>query len=255
MSESDKSPILEAAKSSRSACRLCHQKIMKGEYRIGIPYDFTTSDGNIVTSYRYHHPKCVPVRNIDLVTKLIKNNTTIESAIKELIFKELDEAKKAQKDRSSSPYIEESKSSRSTCRLCEEKIQKETYRVAEPEQVELEDGRSFSSHKYFHINCYLDHQKNPKEIFDKLTQVSINRNIFTRSEAALLEKKLDQILSSDKLSSDILSMISDKPIDLDQLKHRAQELGVSNETLMKSIERGLLQGIYFEPSPGKIQKL
>jgi hypothetical protein len=53
-------PKIERAKSSRSTCRTCKQKISKDIYRVGIPYQFTRPDGEEITSYGSYHPECVP---------------------------------------------------------------------------------------------------------------------------------------------------------------------------------------------------
>ncbi|MFX1516120.1 MAG: hypothetical protein ACFFC6_07420 [Promethearchaeota archaeon] len=253
-------PIIEPAKSGRATCRGCREKILKGDYRVGIPYQFTRSDGETISSYGYYHPECTPKDKLEIVFEVLENSTLIGSVDKEKITEFLKQSqKKVESPQASSsprkPFFELSKSSRGVCRVCEKKIEKGIFRVAEPTQVELDDGRKFFSHKFFHVECYLDTLSEVESIFQGLIQTSIKRKSISQEDADKLQKNLQEILSIDKTAAVVLSSISEEPIELETLKEIAEEEGVPFSIVKKALEKGMLNGIYFEPSPGKVQKL
>ncbi|MFW9902901.1 MAG: hypothetical protein ACFFFH_01095 [Candidatus Thorarchaeota archaeon] len=254
-------PIIEPAKSGRASCRNCRGKIFKGEYRIGIPYQFTRPDGEIVYSFGYYHPECTPKDKIKMIFNILEASATIDKSERDKIRKSL---KKRLKERDESPqipsvlqkpFLETSKSSRGACRICEEKIEKGLYRVAEPTQVELEDGRKFFSHKFFHVKCYLESKSDIKLIFQNLVQTSLERRSIVQKEADSIKKEFQEFLAADEIAAVVLDQITEEPIELELLKSIAKEKGVPFSTVKKALEKGLLNGVYFEPTPGKIQKL
>jgi ferredoxin len=255
-------PIIEPAKSGRASCRNCRRKILKGEYRIGIPYQFTIPDGETVTSYGYYHPECSPQDKIKTILKALGSSTSIDSAnrvkIEKSLNKSLEESVESPPSRSESqqlPFLESSKSSRGICRICEKKIEKGILRVAEPTRVELDDGRKFFSHKLFHVKCYLESVSEVKSIFHDLIQTSLKRKSILQEEADNFENDFQELLSADETAAVVLSFISEQPIELEYLNKIAKEKGVPFSTVKKALEKGLLNGVFFEPTPGKIQKL
>lgn len=235
---------------------------MKAEFRIGIPYQFTRPDGETVTSYGYHHPECSPQDTIKTLLEILGSSTSIDSDDKVKIAKSL---KKRQEESGESPqsrsavtrksFLESSKSSRGACRICEKKIEKGVFRVAEPTQVELDDGRKFFSHKFFHVKCYLESVSEVKPIFRDLIQTSLQRKSILQEEADKLEMDFQEFLSADETAAVVLKFVSEEPIELETLKKIAKEKEVTFSTVKKALEKGLLNGIFFEPTPGKIQKL
>ena len=253
-------PIIEPAKSGRATCRGCREKILKGDYRVGIPYQFTRPDGEIISSHGYYHPECTPKDKLEVILEILENSTSLDSADKEKIKESLKQSQmKVESPQASrlsrKPFFELSKSSRGVCRVCEEKIEKGIFRVAEPTQVELDDGRKFFSHKFFHVECYLDSVSEVESIFKDLIQTSIRRKSILQEDVDKLEKNLQEILSIDKTAAVVLSYISEEPIELETLKEIAEDEGVPFSIVKKALEKGMLNGIYFEPSPGMIQKL
>ena len=254
-------PIIEPAKSGRAACRNCRRKILKGEYRIGIPYQFTRPDGETFSSYGYYHPECAPKEKIESIFKILEAATAIDTVnavqIRESLRKRLEERDESPKTPSllQKPFLETSKSSRGNCRICEKKIQKGIFRVVEPTQVELDDGRKFFSHKFYHVKCYLESVSEVQSIFHDLIQTSLNKRSILQEEADNIKNDLQDLLSANETATAVLALISEDPIEVEFLKKIAKEKGIPFGSVKKSIERGLLNGVYFEPTPGKIQKL
>lgn len=153
------------------------------------------------------------------------------------------------------PFIEPSKSSRGACRICEKKIEKGNFRVAEPSEVELEDGRKFSSHKFFHVRCYLESSSEAKAMFNDLVRTSKDRKSLSHIEIQKLEDEFQVYLSADDAAAIVLAMITEEPIEIESLKEIAKEKGVQFNLVKQAIKNGLLNGVYFEPSSGLIQKL
>ncbi len=252
---------IEPAKTSRASCRSCRRKIMKNEYRIGIPYPFTKPDGETITSHGYYHIACVPQDKVDLIMEALTSSSTIDIEDRAKITESLEKRKKEVLDSPQQSaairksFLEHSKSSRGACRICEKKIEKGILRVVEPTQVELEDGRKFFSHKFYHINCYLESASETRSIFQDLLQISLQRKSISQEEADNLEREFKDYLMADETASEVLSFITDEPVKLEILKDLAREKGVPFSAVAKAIEKGLLKGIFFEPSPGEIQKL
>ena len=139
-------PKVEPAKSSRSTCRECRQKIIKDEIRVGNPYEFNSPKCDVLTGYSWFHLKCTPGYIIPEVINSLKVNPLEDKVQQKEIMAVLDEmfkdkpSKKPQgPKRDDSPFLERAKSSRGKCRKCEEKIEKGAIRVAEPAMVELDD--------------------------------------------------------------------------------------------------------------------
>ncbi len=258
----DDKPIIELAKSGRASCRACRRKIVKEEVRIGIPYTFSKPDGETITSYGYYHPICAPQDKIEIILEILASSSPIDSENRSNITKSL---KKRQKEDFKSPqsrsaakakpFLEPSKSSRGACRTCEKKIEKGIYRVAEPSQVELDDGRKFFSHKFYHIQCYLESSSEPKSVFEGLLQASLQKKSVSKTEIDSLEKEFKEYFLVDETAAEVLSLITEEPLELETLQRVAKDKGVPFSAVKKALEKGLLKGIFFEPSPGTIQKL
>ena len=58
LKDTDENIIIEIAKTSRAKCQLCKELINKGEYRVGIEYEFK---GKIST--KWNHEKCYNIQN------------------------------------------------------------------------------------------------------------------------------------------------------------------------------------------------
>jgi hypothetical protein len=256
---SDK-PKIESAKSGRSKCRGCQEKIEKGVLRVGIPYPFTTPKGEVITSYRWYHPTCTPPYNIpDVISELEKEPLEDEDQKKKIlehlkqIFEKSPSRDSRREPRRTNPFIEHSKSSRGKCKTCDAKIEKDELRVAEPTLVELDNGRKFSSNRYFHVNCYLQTIDNPETVVDDL--ITNSSSTISDDDILYIKDLFSDLFSNGSSLEEVLALIKEDPIQLSKLKKLAKEKGIDFSTVEKAIERGLAQGIYFKPTPKSIQKL
>ncbi len=130
--------IIEAAKSGRSSCRGCKEKIEKGELRYG-NYDEQWE------SYKWFHLACGAAHNLEGFQQAV---TDYDGEIENLdeVMKKAKEARKGK----AFPRVEEAPSARSSCLLCEEKIApKGTLRVVTQREVEGFGMRP----AYLHLGC------------------------------------------------------------------------------------------------------
>ena len=259
ITESDK-PKIEPAKSGRSKCRECQEKIQKDILRVGIPYPFTTPKGEVITSYRYYHLECTPSYSIPDVISALKEKPLEDDDQQNEILEQLKQKfeKSPSKGsrsgpRRSYPFIERSKSSRGKCKQCDMKIEKSELRVAEPTLVELDDDRKFTSNHYFHINCYLQHSDNPEASLTDL--IAKSTNTITEEEISTIKDQFSDLLSTDSSLKEVLALISIDPLQITTIQKYAKEKGVNFTLVEKAIERGLMRGTYFKPTPETVQKL
>lgn len=144
---------IEAAKSSRAACRQCGEKIKKGELRFGEEYE-----SEYGASYRWYHLPCAAKKLPALLKKTLEGyDGEVENRAELLASAE----KPAEAKAAPAPLpvsvplgpktndkIEVAKSSRSKCRQCGEKIEKGKNRFGE--EYESEYGLSF---RWYHLPC------------------------------------------------------------------------------------------------------
>jgi len=257
----DKRSVIEAAKSGRSSCRICRNKIEKETIRVGIPAEFTLPDGRTVSSFRYYHPTCVPYDKIKVVLDTLNTVNSLEKKARDKIKKEL-EALQEKGERTDGtdiltrkPFIEKSRSGRGKCRTCDKKIEKDVFRVAEPSQVELPDGRRIFGSKLFHITCFLDTASDSNTIFQNLIDTSLLRKSITSEESTNLKQEFGEYLIQDDSVDAILAIITEEPVKIQSLKLEAKNKGITFKKVKLAINKGLREGIYFQPSDETIQKL
>jgi hypothetical protein len=152
-------------------------------------------------------------------------------------------------------FIEHSKSSRGKCKKCDIKIERDELRVAKPTPVELDDGRKFTSNQYFHLDCYVQNSENPRFLLEELIKKSQDKNSIAEDDIDLIKGQFSDLLSGDSSLNELLNLLGTDALPLKKLKQLAKEKGVNFTLVEKAIERGLLQGIYFKPTPDTIQKL
>ncbi len=255
----DDKPIIELAKSGRASCRTCRRKIVKEEIRIGIPYTFTRPDGGTITSFGYYHVDCAPRNKIETILEVLVSSSEINSDNKLKISKSLEKRKKEdtqlRDNAKRRPFLEQSKSSRGACKICEKKITKGDLRVAEPSLVELDDGRKFFSHKFYHFNCYIESSTDAKSLFEDLLQTSLQKKSISQEEADSLEKDFHEVTSSEETAAEVLLLITEEPIDIETLKQFAKEKRIPFKKVNVAIQNGLLKGTFFIPKKGTIQRL
>ncbi|MFX0172785.1 MAG: hypothetical protein ACFE9L_12785 [Candidatus Hodarchaeota archaeon] len=257
--EITQNPIIEPAKSARSSCRICQKKIEKGFIRIGVPSPYTLPDGRTVSSYRFYHPDCVPYDRIASILDILDSVTTIEHEDKNQVKITLEKIQmlgsSATKGRIIEPFFEYSRSGRGSCRICENKIEKGVFRIAEPTQIELTNGRRILGQKLFHINCFLDSSANPKNVFQNLMDNSIQEKKLSEEQLEKLKEDFQMYLSRTETAYDVLVLIGKKPVKIETLKKFAKEKGVPFKIVEQSIEEGLMRGEFFQPSPNTIQRM
>jgi len=254
--------IIEPAKSARSSCRICRKKIEKDSIRIGLPSPYTLPDGRAVATYRYYHPECIPYDRITEILEILASTFTIEPMEKNQVRETLENIQKqGSKDieerrrTRNKPFFEYSRSGRASCRICENKIAKGIFRVAEPTKIDLTDGRQIFGQKLFHINCFLDSSSNPKSVFQNLMDTSIQWKKLSKEELKNLKNNFQVYVSESKNASDVLEIIKEAPVKIDALKKVAREKGIPFKVVEQAIEEGLMRGEYFQPSPKTIQKM
>jgi hypothetical protein len=249
---------VELAKSGRSKCRGCQEKILKDTPRVGIPYPFTTPKGEVITSFRYYHLECTPRFNIAEVLSVLdkfpmEEDTLQKEAIQTLT--EIKEGKFSPKQKTVQPYLEYSKSSRGKCRSCEEKIIKDSLRIAEPTLVELDDGRRFASNQYFHPKCYFLKIDDSQSVLKSIIDFSIEKKSIDLEDADTIEKSFTHLIDSDSEVNKIITSISSEPIELSVIYKLSKERGVEKNLLDEAIERNLMEGVLFKPTDDTIQRL
>jgi hypothetical protein len=235
---------------------------MKDKIRVGNPYQFNSPKGDVLTGYSWFHLECTPSYVIPEVINSLKE-TPLEDRDqqKEILYtlnrmfgeKPKRESQGQKKD--DSTFFERAKSSRGKCRRCEEKIEKGEIRVAESAMVELDDGRKFPSHKYYHQNCFFDHREDPKSSLNVIIKKSLAKKSINEVDVKEIEEEFADIFLSDSEISDILTLIGSEPIKIQLLRDKSLEKGIDFKLVEKVIERGMIKGLYFNPTPDMIQKL
>ncbi|MHA1941225.1 MAG: hypothetical protein ACW99F_09320 [Candidatus Hodarchaeales archaeon] len=255
-------PKIELAKSGRSTCRTCQKKIQKDTPRIGIPFPFTAPTGEVVASYRFYHVECTPRYNVTDVLSFLKKESFEKNDLYISVLTELETINKKEGSEteeltrnSKKPYLQPSKSSRGKCRSCSEKIEKGVIRVAVPSLVELDDGRKFSSNKYYHIKCYINQIENVDFNLMNLVDQALQANHITKEEASEIKSEFSSYLDSDTLISEVLNRITSTPIKIKDLRKISREKQIDFKLVEAAIERGLMKGEYFNPTPVTIQKM
>jgi hypothetical protein len=148
---------IESAKTGRSKCRKCRDKIEKDTLRMGIiSYQFD-SDG----SWGWHHLACgAAVNPAGFETAVEEYDGTIDG-IDELRV----EAKKAAR-KTLVPRVEPAPSGRAACQKCGDKITpKGTLRVVIEREVEEQEGMTRPG--YIHVACangFVEVEGNLKEL-------------------------------------------------------------------------------------------
>ena len=67
-------PKIEPAKSGRSTCKGCREKIAKEVIRVGSPYQFASPSGNERTGFSWYHLECTPGYVIPEAINSLKEN-------------------------------------------------------------------------------------------------------------------------------------------------------------------------------------
>ena len=255
-------PKIEPAKSGRSSCRECRKKILKDAIRVGNPYQFNSPKGDVLTGYSWFHLECTPSYVIPETINSLKRDPLEDTdqqkdvlSTLERMFKEKPKKVSQRKRNDKSPFFEIAKSSRGKCRKCEEKIEKGVIRVAESTMVELDDGRKFPSYKYYHQDCYFDQTEDPKSSINSIINTSLEKQSIDDEEVEKIKRRFADLFQSDTNIPELLALIGPEPIKIQFLREKALEKDIDFNLVEKAIERGMIKGKYFNPSPDMIQEL
>ncbi|MHA1444727.1 MAG: PARP-type zinc finger-containing protein, partial [Candidatus Hodarchaeales archaeon] len=112
-------PKIEPAKSGRSKCKGCQEKIIKDTIRVGSSYQFTSPSGSEFTGYSWYHLRCTPGYIIPEALSFLKENPLEDddqqkntlSTLKQM-FKDKPKGKSQRQRGVKSPFFEYAKSSR-----------------------------------------------------------------------------------------------------------------------------------------------
>ncbi|XP_077279950.1 poly-(ADP-ribose) polymerase isoform X2 [Temnothorax americanus] len=154
--------LVEYAKSDRSKCQLCKQSICKASLRLAAIVQSPVHDGKIP---KWYHTKCFFLKQRPKSTGDIACFDEIRNEDQDTIRKNLEkslDAPPAAKGRkrtkgaggSGDFRVEYAKSSKSTCRGCEQKIIKGETRISKKD-YESEDARRFGGlDRWHHVECF-----------------------------------------------------------------------------------------------------
>jgi len=142
---------IEEARSGRSKCRTCKEKIAKGDLRFGVAYKSRYDEGDTF-SLAWHHLPCAAKTLPDKLKPIldeyqgdVSNRGELEKLIAETPPKKV-------KEKRSYPYAERAPSARSKCFGCGELIGKGDFRFVIEQEV---DAGSFiaMAPKFVHVKC------------------------------------------------------------------------------------------------------
>ena len=162
------SHTIEPAKSGRAKCRKCREKIDKGDLRFGHALASQFSDE---PAYQWYHLKCAAEKvAADLATTLSTYTGDIpdRAEIDELISQN----RRKQKP-TTFPYADIASSARSSCQVCETKIEKGEFRVAIEREIDA-GGFTRMGAGYLHVNCAREYEDTPDDLVDEIRRNSIS---------------------------------------------------------------------------------
>ncbi|XP_054714565.1 poly [ADP-ribose] polymerase 1-like [Uloborus diversus] len=150
--------VAEYAKSSRSSCRICKEPIQKDSLRMGIMVQSPKFDGKVPL---WHHSHCFFQKKQVKTTADIANFSNLrwddQKSIKDKIEKGSTSSSKSSSASSENNdfAIEYAKSSRSTCKVCSEKIVKGEIRVSKLDTESSEARRFGPIPQWRHLDCFV----------------------------------------------------------------------------------------------------
>ncbi|HEY0193057.1 MAG TPA: PARP-type zinc finger-containing protein [Kofleriaceae bacterium] len=176
--------VIEEAKSGRASCRTCKKTIAKGELRFGVEAQTQFSD---TPSLQWHHLLCAAQKlPVELAPALaeyageIPNRAELDAAL-------ADAGKKGAAKPAGFPYVDKAPTGRAKCMLCEQPIEKASYRVAI--ERELEVGANVTRGAgYLHPRCAVANLENTGGSVDELVEG-------IRAHSKLTEDELDGVIA------------------------------------------------------------
>ncbi|HEU4727471.1 MAG TPA: hypothetical protein VFT22_06275 [Kofleriaceae bacterium] len=176
--------LIEEAKSGRASCRTCRKPIAKGELRLGVETQTQFSD---TPSMQWHHLRCAADKHpAELQAALaeypgeVPGRAEIDAALAEA-------AKKAAARPPGFPYVDRAPTGRARCLLCEQPIEKGTFRVAVERELEI-GGNVTRGAGYLHPRCVAANLENVGGSIDDLIEG-------VRANSRLAEAELDGVIA------------------------------------------------------------
>ncbi|HEX4418032.1 MAG TPA: hypothetical protein VH165_09045 [Kofleriaceae bacterium] len=183
--------VIEEAKSGRAACRTCKKPIAKGELRFGLEAQTQFSD---TPSLQWHHLLCAAAKlPAELRPALaeypgaIPNRAEVDAAL-------ADAEQKGAAKPAGFPYVDKAPTGRARCMLCEQPIEKASFRVAV--ERELEMGANVTRGAgYLHPKCAAANLENIGGSIDELIEG-------LRANSKLTEAELDGVIADIEQAGD-----------------------------------------------------
>jgi hypothetical protein len=124
--------LIEAARSNRSKCKTCNRAIARGSLRLGIQIE-----GPFGAGYLWHHLRCAARRQLERVEEAYEAKAW-EAAKEppgqvppiEELRRLREDSEQRRQERQELPYAERAPSGRSSCKHCNETIERDSFRVA-----------------------------------------------------------------------------------------------------------------------------
>jgi len=176
--------VIEEAKSGRAACRTCKKPIAKGELRLGVEAQTQFSDA---PSLQWHHLLCAAAKlPAELKAALaeypgeVPNRAELDAAIDEA-------AKKGAAKPAGFPYADKAPTGRARCMVCQQPIEKGSFRVAVERELEL-GANVTQGAGYLHPRCAAKHLESAGISLDALIEG-------LRANSKLPEAELDGVIA------------------------------------------------------------
>jgi hypothetical protein len=176
--------VIEEAKSGRASCRTCKKTIGKGELRFGIETQTQFSD---TPSLAWHHLLCAAAKlPAELKAALaeypgeVPNRAEIDAAMAEA-------EKKGAAKPAAFPYADRAPTGRAKCMVCEQPIEKGSFRVAVERELELGANVTRGA-GYLHPGCAAKNLENIGGSVDELIEG-------LRANSRLPEAELDGVIA------------------------------------------------------------
>ena len=176
--------VIEEAKSGRASCRTCKKAIAKGELRLGVETQTQFSD---TPSLQWHHLLCAAAKHPDELKAAlaeypgeVPNRAELDAAMEQA-------AKKGAAKPAAFPYVDRAPTGRARCMLCEQPIEKASFRVAVERELEL--GATVTRGAgYLHPKCVAENLSNVGGVIEDLIEG-------IRANSKLPEAELDGVIA------------------------------------------------------------
>ncbi|MBC7976216.1 MAG: hypothetical protein H7138_14685 [Myxococcales bacterium] len=176
--------VIEEAKSGRASCRTCKKTIAKGELRLGVEQTTQFSD---TPSLAWHHVLCAAGKlPAELKAALaeypgeVANRAELDAAIAEA-------EKKGTAKPAGFPYADHAPTGRAKCMVCEQLIEKGSFRVAVERELEI-GAQVTRGAGYLHPKCVAENLENVGGSADDLIEG-------LRANSRLPEGELDGVIA------------------------------------------------------------